>query len=143
MEFIDNLKTVLSKIEALGGDARTIRIDSPASEDQILSVEKEIGLSIPKELRNLIQNYSSHFEFSWFLDYSFALPEELSGIFCGDLHWGLDLLPSLIESYRGWIEDVFPNTDDSYVKSGTINSPLWKLVMEIYLLSTKRNKLFI
>lgn len=114
MEFINNLKTVLSKIENLGGDARTIRIDSPASEDQILSVEKEIGLSIPKELRNVIRNYSSHFEYSWFLDDSFALPDELNGIFCGDLHWGLDLLPSFLENYKGWVEDVFPNPDDSY-----------------------------
>jgi hypothetical protein len=52
MNLIRELDGFLGMVEALGGDARPLRVDPPASEKQIQGVEAEIGRSIPVELRD-------------------------------------------------------------------------------------------
>jgi hypothetical protein len=114
MELIQTLQNFLEKINAIGGDARTLRVDCPATEAEIKKMESDLGIRIPDELRYAMLEVSSHLEFRWFLPDSFELPEEFGGIFSGELHWGLDLLPNFIDGYQGWIKTVFPNVENSY-----------------------------
>jgi hypothetical protein len=114
MELILALRGFLDTVKGIGGDARELRVDPPATEDEIERVEQELGISIPSELRRAMLDVSAHLEFSWFLPDSFELPQILREIFCGELHWGLDLVPKFIEEYQGWIKEVFPNPDNPY-----------------------------
>lgn len=114
MQLIQELTSFLASIKDIGGDARDLRIDPPASEEEVCRVEKELGVSIPPELRRMMLLVSSHLEFKWFLPDSFELPQELRQIFCGEIHWGLDLTANFLEGYQGWIKEVFPNKEDPY-----------------------------
>lgn len=114
MGLIQSLQTFLKTIKLTGGDARALRIEPPATEDEIQQVEQHLDIEIPSQLRHAMLHISSHMEFKWFLDNDFKLPQELSGIFCGELHWGLDLVENFLGGYQGWIDEVFTNPDDPY-----------------------------
>ena len=46
----------------------------------------------------------------------FELPEELDGIFSGNLHWGTKFIVDFNKDKDGWIKEVFPNPNDDYDK---------------------------
>jgi hypothetical protein len=114
MQIIQNMKSFLKTIENIGGDARELRVDKLAEEQEIVQVEKDLGVSIPIELRNAMLQFSSHLEFKWFLNDSIKIPQKFNEIFCGEIHWGLDMTSSFMQNYRGWIKEVFPNPEDPY-----------------------------
>jgi cell wall assembly regulator SMI1 len=114
MKLVQSLQSFLDNVKLTGADVRDIRVDPPASEDEIQQIERELGITIPSELRNTMLQVSSHLEFKWFLNDDFELPQELRAIFCGEIHWGLDLTANLIGEYKGWISSVFSNPEDPY-----------------------------
>jgi hypothetical protein len=114
MELIQALQSFLDSVKEIGGDARELRVDPPATEDKIKQVEEKLGTPIPTDLREAMLGISEHLEFRWFLNDSFDLPQPLCGIFCGELHWGLDLTAGFLKGYQGWITEVFHNSDDPY-----------------------------
>jgi hypothetical protein len=114
MQIIQSMTIFLNKIRNLGGDACELRIDPPSTDKAVLQVEKELRMSIPSELRNTMLSFSSHLEFKWFLNDAVELPAEFRELFCGEIHWGLDLIGNYMKTYNGWVKEVFPNPENSY-----------------------------
>jgi len=112
----DLLEEILIRMEQLGGNSGQLIFKEPASESEIIAIENKLGYSLPGEFRNTLLAVSSHCEFQWFLPNDFLLPVELKGIFCGELHWGLDLILQFNESKDQWVKEVFPNSKDEYDK---------------------------
>ena len=86
------LKSFLQRIEAIGGNTKPLVFTSIASETEVLDVEQKLGFQLPAEFRNTLLTVSSHCEFNWFLPDELELPDVLRQIFCGELHWSLELL---------------------------------------------------
>jgi hypothetical protein len=114
MELIHDLQGFLDTIKLIGGDARTLRADPPATEAEVAAVEHRLSTAIPAELRTAMRTVSAHLEFKWFLKKAVVLPPALRSIFCGEIHWGLDLTPAFLATYHNWIDKVFPNPEDPY-----------------------------
>ena len=62
----------------------------------------------------MLRDISAHFEFSWFLKDSVELPQTLRELFCGELHWGLDLTRGFLDDHASRVQNVFPNPHDPY-----------------------------
>ena len=60
--FIKELEKFQKGIENIGGHSRETIIEAPAKEEEILEVEKKLGYTLPKDFRDILLNYSSHFE---------------------------------------------------------------------------------
>lgn len=62
-------------------------------------------------------NFTSGIEFYWDInkkrDENF-LPDEFSGIFCGELKFDLNLILDCEADRNGWIENVYPDYEDEY-----------------------------
>jgi len=112
----EQLEKYLTTINKLGGDCRQLIFEKPATEYDILDVEKKLTYQLPTDFRNILLTVSSHCEFRWFLPDEFLLPEPLTQIFCGDLHWGLDFILQLNDSKDSWVRDVFPDINNEYDK---------------------------
>jgi len=63
--FIKELEKFQKGIESIGGYCRETIIEAPAKEEEILEVEKKLGYTLPKDFRDILLNYSSHFEYFW------------------------------------------------------------------------------
>ena len=113
----ENLTTFHKTIEKIGGDVEPIRIKNPATESEVQVLEKELGYTLPSELREVFLNFTSGIEFYWDInkkrDENF-LPDEFSGIFCGELKFDLNLILDCEADRKGWIENVYPDYEDEY-----------------------------
>ena len=103
----------LSACNTIGGEARDLKIEQPATEDEVLSVESKLGLRLPETFRKVLIEFSSSVEFNWFLP-EIELPNEFRQIFCGECSWNLNELIELEDNRKGWMESCFPNPDDEY-----------------------------
>jgi hypothetical protein len=104
----------LEKVRDLGGDSRELIFERPATEQEVEDIESQLDYILPGDFRNALLTISSHCEFRWFLPDDFELPDVLQGIFCGDMHWGLDYIIPFNEKKDGWISNVFADPDDEY-----------------------------
>ena len=119
--FINELKKFQKGIENIGGYIRETKIEIPAKEEEILEVEKKLGYSLPKDFRDVLLNYSSHFEYFWSTykdpeEEKIEFPEKFCAIFAGNLHWGLDLLLDFEKSRKDWVDVCFPDYNNEYDK---------------------------
>ncbi|WP_339056050.1 SMI1/KNR4 family protein [Fusobacterium animalis] len=119
--FINELKKFQKRIENIGGHIRETKIEAPAKEEEILEVEKKLGYSLPKDFRDVLLNYSSHFEYFWSTykdseEEQIEFPEKFCAIFAGNLHWGLDLLLDFEKSRKDWVDVCFPDYNNEYDK---------------------------
>ena len=118
--FINELKKFQKGIENIGGEFfREFKIGTPAKEVEILEVEKRLGYKIPEDFRDILLKYSSCFEYDWNIykgvsEKQIELPDNLKGIFAGDLHWELNVLVKFQEDNKDWIEECFPDYNDEY-----------------------------
>ena len=118
--FINELKKFQKGIENIGGEFfREFKIGTPAKEEEILEVEKRLGYKIPEDFRDILLKYSSCFEYDWNIykgvsEKQIELPDNLKGIFAGDLHWELNVLVKFQEDNKDWIEECFPDYNDEY-----------------------------
>ena len=118
--FIQELKKFQKGIENIGGEFfREFKIGTPAKEEEILEVEKRLGYKIPEDFRDILLNYSLYFEYFWNIykgvsEEQIELPNNLKGIFAGDLHWELNVLVKFQEDNKDWIEEYFPDYNDEY-----------------------------
>ena len=106
------LQKYLTVIDRLGGDSRQLIYEEPASESDLLEVERIIEKSIPGDFRKDLSTHSSSCEFKWFLPDNFTLPYDLRQIFCGDLVWNLDTIVRRNKNYDATIRESFPNRED-------------------------------
>ena len=86
------LEKYLNQISQLGRDSRHLIFENPATELDIVEIEKKLTYQLPNDFRNILLTVSSHCEFKWFLPDNFSLPDQLRQIFCGELHWGMDFI---------------------------------------------------
>lgn len=110
------LENLLSRLDKLGIETRELVFESPATEEELLTIEEKLGYKIPEDFRNTCLTVSKHCEFRWFLPDEFELPDEFDEIFCGDLHWGTKFILQFNENKDGWEKEVFPNLEDEYDK---------------------------
>jgi cell wall assembly regulator SMI1 len=111
-----NLEQFLAHMKELNCDCKPFIFEPPATEAEIVTVETELGYTIPSEFRQVLLTISAHCEFQWFLPDDFPLTHELRQIFAGDIHWGLKFIKNFEEQRIEWIKAVFPNPDDEYDK---------------------------
>jgi cell wall assembly regulator SMI1 len=76
-------------------------IDRPATKAEIDSVEKQIGKTIPDDLKKLF-HFSRHLEFSYQFDET--LSEEFRQNFSGDIYWNLNSLAEQYTYFQEWIK---------------------------------------
>ena len=120
--FIKELEKFQKGIENIGGHSRETIIEAPAKEEEILEVEKKLGYTLPKDFRDILLNYSSHFEYFWSTyrdeeEEQIEFPEKFCSIFAGDLHWGLKFLLDFEESRQGWVDISYPDYDRRILRS--------------------------
>ena len=119
-QIVSKLKWYKQRVEELGSYTTELIIEKPASEKEVSELEERLGCSLPKDLRKVLLEFSSHLEFYWNIydeeKEILKLPEELSNIFSGNLHFGLKLLPVFEESRKDWIKICYPDYTNPYDK---------------------------
>lgn len=117
-QIVSRLKWYKQRVEELGGYTTELIIEKPAAEKEISELEKKLGCSLPKEFKKVLLEFSSHLEFYWNIydeeKEILKLPEKLSNVFSGNLHFGLKLLPVFEESRKDWIKICYPDYDNPY-----------------------------
>lgn len=123
-------KQVLEKIKWLQDIAKrkqwtiTLKplIERPATTDEIDSVEKQIGKTLPEDLKRLFL-FSKHVEFSY--QFGEMLSEEFKQNFSGEIYWNLDSLADQYSNFQEWIKaSVDPEYNDS--EAIEITEKLWQ-----------------
>lgn len=91
--------------------ARQPFIDRPATTAEIHRVEKEIGRTLPDDLKQLFL-FSRHLEFGYQFDEK--LPEEFRGNFSGELSWNLNTFAEQYAELQEWIKaSIDPEYNDA------------------------------
>lgn len=102
---------VLAACQRMGGDIYSLRIEKPASPEDVEKVENQLGRKLPSSLRKTFLEFSAGFEFEW------RLPQESSspfGIYSGGTGIELAWLARLEEDREGWIRHVFADPTHPY-----------------------------
>jgi hypothetical protein len=110
----DSLEMWNFKFQQIDWKVDEMIFEPPASETEVAELEKRIQLELPKSFKKALLTISRHVEFRWFAPDGVKFPAPFQSNFCGDLHWGLDLLEQYEEARKGWVDNCFPNPDDSY-----------------------------
>ncbi|MFT2010491.1 SMI1/KNR4 family protein [Pontibacter sp. 13R65] len=76
-------------------------LEAPASEDEILWVEKELGIDIPDDCKDLFR-LSKHLEFRY--EFFEAMPADFRNNFSGEICWNLNQLKEQQDNFREWVE---------------------------------------
>lgn len=112
----NRLQNILTKARSQGCTVRELIYAPPANEQEVLAIEDVLKTKIPDDFRVILTNLSAQVRCTWFLPDDFILSDELKGIFCGDMDWGLHSLKELNDSKQGWVREVFPDPQDPYDK---------------------------
>lgn len=102
-------RLILSAIETLGGTTDPLTVAPPASTDEILAVEAQLGIKLPASLRNAFLAVSSGMDCFWQLPDNWLMPTALREIFGGSCNFALNRIVELEKIRLGWIEVVFPD----------------------------------
>lgn len=114
-----NLTVFHETIRKIGGYVDAIHIKNPATENEVKTLEKELGYTLPSELREVFLTFTCGIDFFWDIyeksreDRDF-LPDEFKYSICGQLRFGLDLILEYEADRKGWIENVYPDYEDEY-----------------------------
>lgn len=114
--FRERIDRIANQIREIGGEVQDLKIEEPATVDQIESIEHKLGVSLPESFKHVLLHFSAAFSFRWFLPDDFELPDKYRGIFSGRVDWNLNNIVEIDEERRGWIEHVFPDPEDKYDK---------------------------
>ena len=104
----------LKAVSRIGGRADPLRVEPPATLDDVLALEQRLGISLPAALRDVLLTFSRRVEFCWFLPEDYQVSEELSEIFRGGCNWSVESLAQCHEAKQGWIREVFPDRNNEY-----------------------------
>jgi len=114
MELQRHLRLILDSLSHQGFDVRPLVFQPPATEAELVEVERQLGFALPPSLREVLAAVSSHVEFRWFAPKDRRFAEPFNQNFSGDIHWSLPLLVQFARDKQQWIETVFKNPDDPY-----------------------------
>lgn len=90
---------------------------APCSDEKsIKAVEEQIGMTIPRQLREFFLNFSSGFEMYAYLpkDLMDTLPKALQGLFAAQYVISLEEVESNEMIRRDWVTECFPDENDEY-----------------------------
>jgi hypothetical protein len=97
-------------------------VDRPATIDEIISVEKQIGKTIPNDLKRLFQ-LSRRVEFSYQFDET--LSDEFRQNFSGDISWNLNALANQYSNFKESVKTLLnPTFNDP--ETIAITEPIWR-----------------
>lgn len=84
---IDQLQNVLPK-----ENIYPFIIQSPATQNEIDEVEKQLGYSLPATFRHTLLHFSKGVDLFWIMyeEVEDTIPEEFEGIGAGTIRWGID-----------------------------------------------------
>jgi cell wall assembly regulator SMI1 len=112
--FKESLESQLRALGERGFDVRPLVFAPPATEVEVRALENELGRTVPPSFRRVLTQISSHVEFRWFAPRDLRFLPPFQSNFSGDLHWSLKFTLQFDRGKDGWIEQVFPNPEDSY-----------------------------
>jgi hypothetical protein len=110
----NRIGAITTRIKDLGGEVQEVIIDEPATPEQIIQTEEQLGVKLPESFKRALIEFSGNFSLRWFLPDNMEQPNEFREIFCGTPQWSLELLSQYEDDRKGWIENVFPNPEDEY-----------------------------
>lgn len=115
-QLYQNIKIRLSEIEILAKKKNwdiieTLKIEEPASKNEILEIEKKIRKKLPCEYKEILMNFSKKVSLSYHLD--IEAPEEFKEVFSGEIFWDINKIIDLTKLYTEWIEaSIDPEYND-------------------------------
>ena len=115
-QLYQNIKTRLYEIEILVKKKNwdifeNLKIEEPASKNEILEIEKKIRKKLPSEYKEVLMNFSKKVSFSYHLN--IEAPEEFREIFSGEIFWDINKIIDLTKLYIEWIEaSIDPEYND-------------------------------
>ncbi len=130
MTHLETYEQVLDKINWISKIAirknweisRPLQVDSPATMEDILFVENQIGQAIPSDLKKLF-TFAKHLSFSYQFDET--LSQEFRQNFSGEIYWNLDTLAEQYANFKEWVKaSLDPTFNDS--DSIEITEKLWQ-----------------
>ncbi len=89
----------------------SFEVAPPASERDLIAMEARLKCAVPSSFRNVLMRFSRSVDIRWALPDDAPLPEAFRQIFAGECRWDLASLPTLLETYRGWLT-VFSDPND-------------------------------
>jgi len=107
------LEAALAACAAKGGRCEPLEIGDPADEEELRTVEVQLGRALPRSLRKALA-LSREVRMRWFLPEELSPPAPLQEIFSGDCFFSLRELTALEESRQGWVRASFPDEADPY-----------------------------
>lgn len=100
MKDIEKLKkewtVIVSEVKSIGGETSEIIIERPATIEEVINVEKKLGISLPKDFRDYLLKFSKKVEFYYNFPDEVIIPNEFE-IYRGELYWDIDYLENLTE----------------------------------------------
>jgi hypothetical protein len=111
---VAGLPAMVDRLAAQGFETRPLVVGAPASPERVAEIEEQLGSALPASLRHVLTTVASRLEFTWFAPSDRTFPEPFDEIFAGNLHWSLDVLPTLMGAARGWVKHAFPDPADPY-----------------------------
>ncbi|HOD82471.1 MAG: SMI1 / KNR4 family protein [Planctomycetes bacterium ADurb.Bin126] len=103
----EQLHQTLWAVDRLGGETERLLILPPADEDDVRTMESELGHALPPAMRRVMTGFSSRVHLGWTLPEGFVLPEPLRGLFGGQLTWDLMGLGELLSDADEWAHSLF------------------------------------
>lgn len=111
-----NMRVFSEQITTLNGEFEDSICQPVASEQQVQTIEQQLGLALPTGLRDFFLHATSKISWRWFLPENNEqwLPEIFREIFSGQLSVDLLELVALEQMRQEWIKEVFYHLDDEY-----------------------------
>ena len=70
------IETITSRIKEIGGEVQEVIIDEPASLEQIIKTEEQLGVRLPESFKKVLKEFSGNFSLRWFLHDNMEQPNE-------------------------------------------------------------------
>ncbi|MGG0274172.1 SMI1/KNR4 family protein [Bacillus rhizoplanae] len=121
-------KNTLERVQETEG-ATFFLVQSAAAIEEVIAVEKKLGITLPSSFRDTLLTFSKRVEVGWSFSDGVMLPKKFNDIFSGEIAWNLHELTltldeggtpdKLIFHYAPngdyWALDISLNTDDCSV----------------------------
>ena len=117
--WLDKIQKFREKAQKKKWDVGPLSMAPPIEINNFYELENQHKIQYPDDFKEVLTSFCSELQFIWFKDESSKLPSTLSEIFSGGgdgIPWSFKELPTIIDSYKGWIDTCFPNPDDEYDK---------------------------
>ena len=96
-ELIKKWEMILDKVVLFNGEVYELSISEPATEEELILKEKELGMKIPHSFREVLLSFSKRVNFRWHMPDKVNIPKEFGGIFSAELSWDIEYFENLNE----------------------------------------------